>query len=98
MSKRTLLLLVALVAGGFAASTTSAQAAAAPVTPTVSAVTAVSLPADPYLGGALATHVVEAVACRDWGQCELNPNGTPCDTPRGCVCGWSGTKRKCGRY
>ena len=98
MSKRTLLLLVALVAGGFAASSASAQDSAAPVTPTVSAAPAPALPADPYLGGALATRVPQATACRDEGQCEFQPNGTKCDTPKGCVCGWAGGQRECGRW
>lgn len=98
MSKRTLLLLAALVAAGFTASATSAHATAAPAAPTVTATAPADLPADPLLGGTLATSVPRATFCADEGQCEYLANGTKCAAPKGCVCGWSGGQRACGRW
>ena len=99
MSKRSLILLVAAVAVWcLGASAALAQDQAGTAAPNVTAPSTSQLPSDPYLGGAIVTKVPMARFCRDYGQCEFEPNGTPCDTPQGCVCGYSGFRRKCGRF
>lgn len=104
--KRTLLLIGFIVAGCLGMGTALADTApTAPVvlgTSTAPAPLALEISAtpemDPYLGGELRTQVPSALRCRDEGQCELMPNGDKCDTPKGCVCGWSGGQRACGRW
>lgn len=99
--RRTLLALVLLIAGLGISTSAKAAVPAKSVAPTQVAAAATvppSLPVDPYLGGQLQSKVPMARFCVDSGQCDFQPNGSPCDTPQGCVCGWSGTRRKCGRF
>lgn len=53
---------------------------------------------DPYLGGDLSSQVPTATNCNNFGQCDGIAPGTPCDTPIGCVCGYSHAKYLCGRF
>jgi len=108
--KRTLLLIGLTVAGclsmGIALADTAPTAPSpvvlgAPATPAPLALGASTAPdMDPYLGGELKTQVPSALRCRDEipSVCESLPNGDKCDTPKGCVCGWSGGQRACGRF
>lgn len=99
--RRTLLAFALLIAGlGFGVSAKAAVPAKseAPTQVTVAAPVPPGLAMDPYLGGELQSKVPMARFCVDSGQCEFQPNGTPCDTPQGCVCGWTSHGRKCGRF
>ena len=95
-----LIAIVGLSSGAAAAEVAAAKTAPAPVTLSTPppATPSPTLAVDPYLGGELQSRVPMARFCRDWGQCELQPNGDPCDTPVGCVCGWGGGQRRCGRW
>ena len=99
--RRTLLAFTLLIGGlGISASAKAAVPAksVAPTQVTVAASAPPSLAMDPYMGGELQSKVPMARFCVDSGQCEFQPNGTPCDTPQGCVCGWSSSRRRCGRF
>ena len=99
--RRTLLAFTLLIFGLGISASAMAAVPAKSVAPTTVAVTAKAPPSlamDPYLGGELQSKVPMARYCVDYGQCELMPNGDPCDTPQGCVCGWTFSGRKCGRF
>jgi len=96
--KRTLVLFALLMVCCLGVGAAAAADATAPAKAPVALSTTSTLTMDPYLGGDLQSRVPMARFCRDWGQCELNPNGDPCDTPTGCVCGWAGGQRRCGRF
>lgn len=53
---------------------------------------------DPFLGGDLTSKVPVATRCNDYHQCDNLVPGTPCDTPIGCICGYSGMKAVCARF
>lgn len=98
--KRALMLLGILAIACLGAGVAAAAETPAP-TPVLVATSSPAAPAmDPYLGGEFMTWVPSAKECANSepSQCEFQPNGHPCDTPAGCVCGWSGGQRKCGRF
>jgi hypothetical protein len=99
MSKPRLLLLVMVVAVSCLASAVALGSDQAPAAGPAYAAPSSSMPsADPFLGGEIATRIPLAQYCQDYGQCASTPPGTPCDTPRGCVCGYSSGQLRCGRF
>jgi hypothetical protein len=95
--KRLLFLVVLVAMGSLAAAVVMAAPshhAASPATTLSSAQPAL----DPYLGGPIESRVPMAHFCQDYGQCDFTPPGDPCDTPRGCVCGYSSGRLRCGRF
>src|SRR5262245_31190885 len=85
---------------GFGVASAKVAAPAKSAAPAVAAVASVApTPAiDPYLGGSLKAKVPMAHFCTDNPQCKQLADGTPCDTPAGCVCGFNGFKRVCGHF
>jgi hypothetical protein len=97
--KRILFLLVVVALGCLAAGV----AMAAPSHDAASPATTISsdpLSPDPYLGGAIESKVPMAHFCRDTipSVCQQLAPGDPCDTPIGCICGYSGGQLICGRF
>jgi hypothetical protein len=94
MSKRWLFLLAVVALWCLTASLAMAQSQ-----PSVAPAATVAAP-DPYVGGPIESKVPLARFCRDTipSVCEGIPPGDPCDTPAGCVCGYSGGHVRCGRF
>lgn len=70
----------------------------APATPATLSQAQPSL--DPYLGSPIQSRVPMARQCRDEipSVCQYKAPGDPCDTPVGCICGYSSGQLRCGRF
>ena len=91
------LLLLAVVAMGCLA---AGAAMAGPSSPSPATLSSTQPALDPYLGGVIDSKVPMAKNCSDTipSVCQNLAPGDSCDSPVGCVCGYSSGRLRCGRF